>query len=149
MDSTFYLVVKSLHIISMVAWMAGVLYLYRLFVYHSMESETVVKARLQVMEYRLYRYITIPAMVATYLFGIAMLALKPDFFSQGWFHMKLAAVAGMTWVTYYGGAQKDALEAGDCKTTTRMFRILNEVPTLLLIVIVFMVVLKPFSQLPR
>lgn len=145
MDSTLYLVAKSLHIISMVAWMAGILYLYRLFVYHSMETEHVVKLRLQVMEYRLYRFITMPAMVATYLFGIILLALRPEFLSQGWFHLKLVAIAGMTWITHYANTKKDELEAGDCKTTTRTFRILNEVPTLLLVIIVFMVILKPFG----
>ncbi len=146
MPSTAYLILKSLHIISIVAWMAGILYLYRLFVYHSMETEAVVKARFKVMESRLYRYITMPAMMAAVTFGIGMIALDPKLLAMPWLHAKLLFVAGLVWMTWFASQQIEALADGTSKITTRTFRLLNEVPTLLLALVVFLVVLKPFAK---
>lgn len=146
MQSTFYLCLKSLHIISIVAWMAGILYLYRLFVYHAEEKEKVVKARLSIMETRLYRYITIPAMLASLGFGFAMIFVHPPLLQTPWLHLKLLFVAGLVGMTLYSSHQMEELQAGRSKVVSRTFRILNEIPTLLLILIVFLVVLKPFAK---
>lgn len=146
MPTTLYLILKSLHIISIVAWMAGILYLYRLFVYHSQETESVVKDRFKIMESRLYRYITMPAMMAAVTFGGAMLVLDPRLLAMPWLHAKLLFVAGLVWMTWFSSQQIEALADGTSKVTTRTFRLLNEVPTLLLVLVVFLVVLKPFAR---
>lgn len=135
---------KALHIIAIVAWMAGLLYLFRLFVYHVEETENVVKSRFTVMESRLYRIITLPAMVVAVGLGVALLTLQSDYLRMGWIHAKLAAVVGMIAITFFGGRQIEELAAGKRPFSSRTYRILNEVPTLLLILIVFLVVLKPF-----
>ena len=145
MQSTAYLVLKSLHLVSVISWMAGILYLFRLFVYHAEETENVVKKRLHVMAYRLWRYITVPAMVASAVFGACMIGLAPSLLAAPWLHAKLLGVAGLVAMTLYGGSTIDALEEGTCRVSSRTFRILNEVPTLLMIGIVFLVVLKPFA----
>jgi protoporphyrinogen IX oxidase len=144
--AAFYPWIKALHIISMVAWMAGLLYLPRLFVYHaaarpgSDSSETF-----KVMERRLLYGIMNPALVATYVFGI-LLASMPGLveWSRGWIYVKLAAVLGLTAI-HYGLArwQKD-FAADRNRRPARFYRIVNEIPTLLLIVIVIMVVVRPF-----
>jgi putative membrane protein len=144
MQSSLYLCVKSLHIISVVAWMAGILYLFRLFVYHAEEKETVVKQRFCVMERRLYRYITLPAMVSTILFGASLVALDISLLRAPWVHTKLLLVAGLIGMTLFGASQLDELEAGSSRVSGRLFRILNEVPMLILIGIVFLAVFKPF-----
>lgn len=141
-----YLWIKAAHVISMVAWMAGMFYLPRLFVYHvdvprgSAESE-----RFKLMERRLYRQIITPAMFATFLFGI-LLILTPGVidWSAGWWHVKLAAVVAMTAVHgMLGRARRDFLHDRN-RRSGRYFRIINEVPTLLLIIIVVMVIVRPF-----
>jgi putative membrane protein len=123
--------------------MAGLLYLFRLFVYHAEETEGVVKARLSVMERRLYRYITVPAMLASLAFGITLLVLLPAYLRMGWLHVKLACVLGLMGMTLFGGLQIDDLAAGAGKSP-RTYRLLNEVPTVLMIAIVFLVVMKAF-----
>ena len=139
-----YLSLKALHIIAIVAWMAGLLYLYRLFVYHVEESEPVVKARFQIMERRLYRIITLPPMEVAVVLGASLLAIQVDYLRMGWMHLKLLAVAGMIAMTLFGGRQIEELAAGRQPFASRTYRILNEVPTLLLVLIVFLVILKPF-----
>ncbi len=140
-----YLILKSLHLISIVAWMAGILYLFRLFVYHTEEPVKVVKERFQIMEWRLYHYITLPAMIASLVFGVGLIALEPSLLMAQWLHPKLLLVAILVAVTVFAGYQIAELAAGTCQISARMFRILNEIPTLLLIGIVFLVVLKPFG----
>lgn len=139
-----YLVFKSLHVVAVIAWMAGILYLYRLFVYHSAEAERVVKARFEIMEHRLYRYIMVPAAITALVFGVAMWVMLPSLLQQPWMHAKILFVLGMLHFTFFARRYMRQLKAGTCQTSTRTFRILNEVPTLLMIVIVFLVILKPF-----
>jgi protoporphyrinogen IX oxidase len=124
--------------------MAGLLYLYRLFVYHTEETEAVVKARFEVMEDRLYRIITLPAMLVAFLMGVAMLIYNPNLFHYGWMHVKLLGAIGMIGLTHMAAKFKRELKAGTCRKTSKTFRILNEVPTLLMIIIVIMVILQPF-----
>ncbi len=142
----FYLWIKALHVISMVAWMAGMLYLPRLFVYHcevargSAESE-----RFKLMERRLMRLITNPAMIATWSFGI-LLVLTPGVidWSAGWWHVKLLAVVLMA--AMHGELsrwRRGFLEDRNTRSQ-RFYRIANEVPTVLLLIIVVMVIVRPF-----
>ena len=144
MDPALYPWIKSLHIIAVIAWMAGMLYLPRLFVYHcetqpgSAESE-----RFKIMERRLLRAIVNPAMIAAWLFGI-WLAFLGDVWSDGWFHAKLALLVAMQ-IVHACFARWRRLFANDAnRHPARFYRIMNEVPTLLLFGIVILAVVKPF-----
>lgn len=137
---------KALHIMSMVAWMAGLFYLPRLYVYHADAAiGSELSETLKIMERRLLRAIMNPAMIATYVFGIWLLVLIPEFLQEGWFHVKLACLVIMTGFHGYLARWRRVF-ADDANTRDhRFYRIANEVPTVLLIVIVIMVVVKPFS----
>ncbi len=136
---------KSLHIVSVIAWMAGLFYLPRLFVYHAEAAQTGDSRDeiFQMMERRLLRAIMNPAMFATWLFGLA-LVLTPGIvdWSSVWPWTKAASVLGMTWFHQWLGLRRKEFAAGACAVSGRTFRMMNEVPTVLLIVIVFSVVLK-------
>lgn len=139
-----YLWIKALHVIAVISWMAGMLYLPRLFVYHagvragSSESETF-----KVMERRLLRFIINPAMIAAWVLGL-WLAWKGFGFSGGWLHAKLAAVVLLSAVHGYL-AKAVRLFAADRNTRpARHWRMVNEIPTVLMIAIVILVVVKPF-----
>ena len=142
--SWLYLWFKAFHIVAVIAWMAGMLYLPRLFVYHcdaapgSVQSETF-----KVMERRLLRAIINPAMIATWGFGL-WLAWDAGFFSDAWLHAKLALVVILSGIHgFFARCVQDF--ARDRNThSQRFFRIINEVPTLLMILIVILVVVKPF-----
>lgn len=138
--------IKSLHVISVISWMAGIFYLPRLYVYHAEQvQKRMPKADLlfQTMERRLLRAIMNPAMIATWVFGI-MLALTPGIldWTAVWVWMKLAAVVGMTAFHMWLAAKRRGFEAGSNQITGKTFRIMNEVPTILMIVIVFAVIVK-------
>ena len=140
-----YDVVKALHIVSAVAWMAGLFYLPRLFVYHADTAVgSEVSETFKVMERRLYRAIMGPASVATWAFGIWMVVLVPDYLYQPWFHLKIATVTALTGLHHAMGRWRLAFAEDRNIHSARYFRIANEMPTLCLLVIVFMVVLKPF-----
>jgi putative membrane protein len=141
---TWYLYLKAFHIIAVVAWMAGLFYLPRLFVYHaavkpgSEQSETFM-----VMERRLMNAIMTPAMIAAWLLGIA-LAISGGWFSAPWFHAKLVLVLAMSGLH---GAMRVWLRqfaADNNRHTQKFYRIINEVPTALLVLIVILAVVKPF-----
>jgi putative membrane protein len=142
----FYLWTKSLHVISMVAWMAGLFYLPRLFVYHAqMRVGTAESERFKVMERRLLKQIMNPALVATWLFG-ALLVLTPGVidWSWGWWHVKFACVLLMSgFHAMLARWRRDFLEDRNVRPQ-RFYRIANELPTLLLIIIVVMVIVRPF-----
>jgi putative membrane protein len=142
----FYPWIKALHIISVVAWMAGLLYLPRLFVYHASAtpgSET--SETFKVMERRLLRAIMDPAMTATYLFGI-LLAMTPGVvdWHNGWIHAKLTLVVVLTAIHYCMMRWQRDFAADRNRHPARFYRIVNEVPTVILIAIVILVVVKPF-----
>jgi protoporphyrinogen IX oxidase len=144
--SALYPWFKALHIFSVIAWMAGLLYLPRLFVYHADAAPGSDKAEtFKVMERRLLRGIMHPAMVMTYLFGLA-LAATPGVvaWDQGWIYVKLAAVAGLTYYHVLLARWREDFAAGRNRRRARFYRFMNEVPTLLLIVILVMVVVRPF-----
>ncbi len=139
--------IKSLHVISVIAWMAGLFYLPRLFVYHAekvgLEGET--SDLFQTMEYKLLKVIMTPAMLASWLFGLMIVAM-PGIIDWGaaWPWMKAVAVIGMT--AFHGWCAKEvkAFAAGGPVRGGRHYRLMNEVPTLLLIVIVVSVIARPF-----
>ena len=139
-----YRVILSFHIISVISWMAGILYLYRLFVYHAEETESGVKTRFITMEKKLLRIIVLPASLASLAFGVAMLALQRTLLHQPWMHGKLALVVALLGMTHYAGKIRKQLEQGKCEKSGKFFRIANEIPTLLMIGIVFLVILRPF-----
>ena len=139
--------IKALHIISVITWMAGMFYLPRLFVYHveSAGQQGDMAEIFQVMERKLLRIIINPASIATWTFGL-LLVLTPGIvdWSQGWPWVKAVMVLIMTWFHHWLGRRRKELMNGTCTITGRTFRLMNEVPTILMIVIVFMVVTKPF-----
>jgi putative membrane protein len=142
---SLYLWVKVLHIFAVIAWMAGLLYLYRLFIYHVQHSASEANTKmLEVMERRLLRAITVPAMLFVWVAGFWMLFLNPAFMSQGWLHSKLLLVVLMSGFTMYGARIRRQLAEGENKLTTFQLRVLNEVPTVLLLLILILVVLKPY-----
>lgn len=135
---------KALHLIAMVAWFAGMFYMFRLFVYHvENRDRPEVTALLKIMAERLYRYITTPAMIATFVFGIAMLVVNPGYLKLAWVHLKLTLVLGLAGYHGFVGATRRRFAADDIRLTSKQCRILNEVPTLFLIAIVLLAVLRP------
>lgn len=139
-----YIWIKSLHVIAIIAWMAGMLYLPRLFVYHvdaepgSKQSETF-----KVMERRLLKAIINPSMVVAWVAGLWM-AYEAGFFTQGWFHAKLLLVILMSGVHGYLARCVKVFARDENTHSTKFYRILNEVPTLLMIFVVILVIVKPF-----
>ncbi|MDO8526297.1 MAG: CopD family protein [Deltaproteobacteria bacterium] len=135
---------KAVHIIAVICWMAGILYLYRLFIYHNQETEEVVKARFEIMEKRLLYYITLPAMILTLVSGIAIIVYVPAFLKEGWLYAKILLVILMMGATHAGIPMMRKLKTLPHPYSGLVLRVLNEVPTLLMIAIVLLVVLKPF-----
>ena len=139
--------VLSLHVISVIAWMAGLFYLPRLFVYHveRAKSDNEIDALFQTMERRLLRVIMNPAMVATWVFGL-MLVFTPGVvdWSAVWPWTKAGAVLGMTWFHYWLGLRRQDFQNQNNSVTGRQFRLMNEVPTVLVIIIVVSVIARPF-----
>lgn len=138
--------IKSLHVISMIAWMAGMLYLPRLFVYHcEVRLGTAESERFKVMERRLFKLIINPAMIATWCFGLLLVATPGIVdWSAGWWHVKFLCVFLMSGVHGVLSVRRRDFLADRNTKPQRYFRILNEVPTLLMIIIVFMVIARPF-----
>ena len=137
---------KAFHLISLIAWMAGMLYLPRLYVYHcDLRPGSAESERFKVMERRLLKQIVNPAMIATWGFGV-LLVLTPGIidWSAGWWHVKLAGVLLLS--AFHGELVKwrrDFLEDRNTRPQ-RFYRLANEIPTLLMIVIVIMVIVRPF-----
>jgi putative membrane protein len=139
-----YAWLKVLHIVSLIAWMAGMLYLPRLFVYHAeAEAGSVQSETFKVMERRLLKAIMNPAMISTWVFGV-WLAIEGGWLSAGWLHAKLALVIAMSGLHGYLAATTKRFAADRNTKSARFYRVLNEVPTLIMIGIVILVVLKPF-----
>lgn len=139
-----YQILKALHIISFTAWMAGMFYLPRLFVYHvGAERGGELSETLKIMERKLLRYIINPAMILTFAFGIWLMMITEPW-SGGWFHAKVTLV--LLLAGFHGACARWRKDfAADANTKSeKFFRWANEVPTVLLILIVFLVVLKPF-----
>ena len=140
-----YLLFKSLHLIAVISWMAGLLYLPRIFVYHSenMNREEICTV-FKTMERKLYNYIMMPAMILTWLFGLILIS-QVGFESMGtkWLQIKLILVILLTAYHFYLGSLLTSFNKNNNKRSSKFFRWLNEFPTLLLIIIVFVVIFKP------
>ena len=139
-----YLWAKALHVIAVIAWMAGMLYLPRLFVYHcDAPAGSPLSETFKMMERRLLKAIINPAMIATWVFGL-FLAWRGGFFGSPWLHIKLTLALVMSAVHgYFAGAVRKFAE-GRNTVSQKTWRLLNEVPTVLMIGIVLLVILKPF-----
>jgi putative membrane protein len=143
-SSTMYLWIKALHVIAVIAWMAGMLYLPRLFVYHcEAERGTSQSETFKIMERRLLRAIMTPAMIVVWLTGL-YIAFSGDWLRAPWLHGKLLLVLAMSGVHGFLAAQVRAFAEDRNTRPARFYRILNEVPTVLMVAIVVLVIVKPF-----
>jgi len=141
----YYDIIKALHILSVISWMVGLLYLPRLFVYHAdAEIGTVRAETFKVMERRLLKAIMTPAMIASFIFGIWMIALNHSLVFETWFQIKFFTVLGMAGCHGKFSKMRRLLENDMRPLSSKAYRVWNEVPTILMIIIVFMGVLKPF-----
>ena len=140
-----YLLFKSLHLIAVVSWMAGLLYLPRIFVYHVENREKKEATDIfEVMEKKLFYYIMRPAMIFTWIFGLVLIYLNGiEIFSQLWMQIKIFLVILLSAYNDYLGKCLVALKDNSNTRSSKFFRIINEVPTIMLIFIVFLVIFKP------
>ena len=141
----YYLLFKSLHLIAVISWMAGLLYLPRIFVYHveNYQKKEITEI-FETMEKKLYFYIMRPAMLISWLFGILLIyQIGFESFSQLWLQLKIFFVIILTVYHEYLGKCLTSLRDGSNSKSSRFFRIINEIPTILLILIVFIVIFKP------
>jgi putative membrane protein len=140
-----YLLFKSLHIIAVVCWMAGLLYLPRIFVYHSEIIEKNSQSEIfKTMERKLYNYIMMPAMFVSWVFGLLLIhSLDFAIFSELWMQIKGVSVLILTFYHFYLGGCVKLFAANENIRSSKFFRIINEVPTVLLVIIIFLVVFKP------
>jgi protoporphyrinogen IX oxidase len=139
-----YLLFKSLHLIAVISWMAGLLYLPRIFVYHSENSNEVTSDVFKVMERKLFYYIMTPAMVLSWIFGLVLI-YETGFqqLANLWLQLKLILVILLTAYHFYLGLLLNQFKLGQNRKTSKFYRYINEIPTLLLILIVFIVIFKP------
>ena len=140
-----YLLFKSLHLISVISWMAGLLYLPRIFVYHSQNnSQQIVSEVFKVMERKLFFYIMTPAMILSWLFGLILIhEIGFDKLSQTWMILKLIFVILLTFYHFYLGRILGQFKVNLNTHSHKFYRIINEIPTLLLILIIFVAIFKP------
>ena len=140
-----YLLLKSLHLIAAISWMAGLLYLPRIFVYHVENKDKKIATDIfEVMEKKLFFYIMRPAMIFTWIFGLILIYLNGiEIFSQLWMQIKIVLVVLLSAYNDYLGKCLLALKNNTNTRSSKFFRIINEVPTILLILIVFIVIFKP------
>lgn len=139
-----YLWIKALHIVSMVCWFAALFYLPRLFVYHAQSEDAPSRERFMVMERKLYRGIMGPAMIATLVFGIWLIYLNPSLMKQAWLHAKLTLVFLLIGYHHMCGAQLKRFARGENTRSHTFYRWFNEIPVVFLLLIVILVVVRPF-----
>jgi putative membrane protein len=141
--TSWYPWIKALHLIAVIAWLAGLVYLPRLFVYHcTAEPGSQLSETLKVMERRLLRAIMNPAMIASFVLGGLLLVVQD--WRQGWLHAKLLLVLAMLGMHQWFALRRKDFEADRNTRPQRVYRMTNEIPTLLMIVIVILVIVKPF-----
>ena len=140
-----YLLFKSIHLIAVISWMVGLLYLPRIFVYHAENIENINSSNIfKVMEKKLFYYIMIPAMILSWIFGLLLIHnLGFSVFSELWMQIKTISVIFLTFYHFYLGRCLIDFKNDQNTKTSKFFRIINEVPTVLLILIVFIVIFKP------
>ena len=140
-----YLLFKSIHLIAVISWMVGLLYLPRIFVYHSENLENENSSNIfKTMERKLFYYIMTPAMILSWIFGLLLIhILGFSIFSELWMQIKVISVVILTIYHLYLGSCVISFSNNQNNNSSKFYRIINEIPTLLLIIIVFMVVFKP------
>ena len=140
----FYLLFKSLHLVAVISWMAGLLYLPRIFVYHAEANHDSQKTVFKTMERKLYNYIMMPAMLLSWLFGFFLIhSLGFGVFSELWMQIKTVSVVILTYYHFLLGKYLGDFAVDSNNKTSKFFRIINEIPTIILIVVIFVVVFKP------
>ena len=139
-----YLLFKSLHLIAVISWMAGLLYLPRIFVYHSETEEGSQKKIFKIMEKRLYNYIMMPAMMLSWLFGILLIhSLGFSVFSELWMQIKIVSVILLTYYHFTLGKYLNEFALDNNHKSSKFFRVYNEIPTIILIIVIFVAIFKP------
>ena len=139
-----YLLFKSLHLIAVISWMAGLLYLPRIFVYHSENNNEIISNVFKTMEKRLFYYIMTPAMILSWAFGLVLVhEIGFDQLANLWLQLKFILVSLLTIYHLYLGSMLNKFKLDQNTKTAKFYRYINEIPTLLLIFIVFIVVFKP------
>jgi putative membrane protein len=141
----YYLLFKSLHLISVISWMAGLLYLPRIFVYHAENKDDSKTSEVfKIMERKLYFYIMMPAMILSWLFGLILIhSIGFQQLAQTWMIIKIASVLLLTIYHFYLGKTLNQFKIDQNNRSHKFYRIINEIPTILLILIVFIVIFKP------
>ena len=140
----FYLLLKSLHLVAVISWMAGLLYLPRIFVYHSEADHESQKRIFKIMEKKLYNFIMMPAMLLSWFFGILLIhSLGFSIFSELWMKIKTISVVILTYYHFTLGNYLDDFAIDNNQKSSRFFRIYNEIPTIILIVVIFVAIFKP------
>ena len=140
-----YLLFKSLHLLAVISWMVGLLYLPRIFVYHSENIENMNSSNIfKIMEKKLFYYIMTPAMILSWIFGLILIfTLGFSVFNELWIQLKLIFVILLTIYHFYLGKCVSNFSINQNNNSSKFYRIINEIPTILLIIIVFIVVFKP------
>ena len=139
-----YFFFKSLHLISVISWMAGLLYLPRIFVYHSEATHESQKDIFKIMERKLYNYIMMPAMLLSWLFGILLVHnITFSVFFELWMQIKIVSILILTYYHFTLGKYLNDFAIDNNQKTSKFFRIYNEIPTIILIVVIFIVIFKP------
>ena len=139
-----YLLFKSLHLIAVISWMAGLLYLPRIFVYHSENNNEIISNVFKTMERKLFYYIMTPAMLLSWLFGLVLIhEIGFEQLVNLWLKLKLILVIILTIYHFYLGLLLNQFKMGQNKKSSKFYRYINEIPTLMLILIVFIVIFKP------
>ena len=139
-----YLLFKSLHLIAVISWMAGLLYLPRIFVYHSENTNEIVTTVLKTMERKLFYYIMMPAMFFSWLFGLLLISETGfDQLASLWLQLKLFLVILLTVYHFYLGYLLNKFKINQNNKSSKFYRYINELPTILLILVVFIVIFKP------
>ena len=139
-----YLLFKSLHLIAVISWMAGLLYLPRIFVYHAEANHESQREIFKVMERKLYNLIMMPAMLLSWIFGLLLIhTLGFSVFSEFWMQIKVIAVVILTFYHFSLGKFLSNFANDSNQKTSKFFRFYNEIPTILLIVVIFVVIFKP------
>ena len=139
-----YLLYKSLHLIAVISWMAGLLYLPRIFVYHSENDNEIITSVFKTMEKKLFYYIMTPAMILSWFFGLILIhEIGFNQLANLWLQLKLLLVILLTIYHFYLGSLLTKFKSDLNEKTSKFYRFINEIPTLLLILIVFIVIFKP------
>ena len=139
-----YLLFKSLHLIAVISWMAGLLYLPRIFVYHSENNNEIITKVFKTMERKLYYFIMTPAMTLSWVFGLVLIyEIGFQQLANIWLQLKLIFVILLTGYHFYLGSLLNQFKLDQNNKTSKFYRYINEIPTLLLILIVFIVIFKP------